>query len=229
MQYDVIVLAAGQGKRMKAGRNKQFLLIRNVPLLVHTLNIFETDHTCNSIILVINDQELEDITSLLEQYPMRKVTAVVSGGQERQHSVYNGLKAIKLSNVVLIHDGARPFVKRHHIHKLVEEAAVKEAATLGVPVKETIKKVENNIVVETIERSSLWSIQTPQAFLSSTIQRAHNVAKENGYLGTDDASLVEQLGQEVAIVQGDYDNIKLTTPEDLIYAEAILTKLEQNN
>ncbi|AUO12045.1 2-C-methyl-D-erythritol 4-phosphate cytidylyltransferase [Priestia megaterium] len=225
MKYEIIVLAAGQGKRMKAGRNKQFLTIQNVPLIIHTLQKFEQDPWCSGIVLVVNEKEVEIFEELLTEYPIQKVQSLTVGGDERQHSVYNGLKSLKQAQMVLIHDGARPFVQQNTIHELVEKAASDKAAVLAVPVKDTIKRVEQGTVIETVERSSLWAIQTPQAFLFDVVMDAHEKAKTNEYLGTDDASLVEKAGQKVSIVEGNYDNIKLTTPEDLLYAEAILTKL----
>ncbi|MCM3773911.1 MULTISPECIES: 2-C-methyl-D-erythritol 4-phosphate cytidylyltransferase [Priestia] len=225
MKYEIIVLAAGQGKRMKAGRNKQFLTIQNVPLIIHTLQKFEQDPWCSGIVLVVNEKEVEIFKELLTEYPIQKVQSLTVGGDERQHSVYNGLKSLKQAQMVLIHDGARPFVQQNTIHELVEKAASDKAAVLAVPVKDTIKRVEQGTVIETVERSSLWAIQTPQAFLFDVVMDAHEKAKTNEYLGTDDASLVEKAGQKVSIVEGNYDNIKLTTPEDLLYAEAILTKL----
>ncbi|MFS0906750.1 2-C-methyl-D-erythritol 4-phosphate cytidylyltransferase [Priestia aryabhattai] len=225
MKYEIIVLAAGQGKRMKAGRNKQFLTIQNVPLIIHTLQKFEQDPWCSGIVLVVNEKEVEIFKELLTEYPIQKVQSLTVGGDERQHSVYNGLKSLKQAQMVLIHDGARPFVQQNTIHELVEKAASDKAAVLAVPVKDTIKRVEQGTVIETVERSSLWAIQTPQAFLFDVVMDAHEKAKTNEYLGTDDASLVEKAGRKVSIVEGNYDNIKLTTPEDLLYAEAILTKL----
>ncbi|QTL49688.1 2-C-methyl-D-erythritol 4-phosphate cytidylyltransferase [Priestia aryabhattai] len=225
MKYEIIVLAAGQGKRMKAGRNKQFLTIQNVPLIIHTLQKFEQDPWCSGIVLVVNEKEVEIFEELLTEYPIQKVQSLTVGGDERQYSVYNGLKSLKQAQMVLIHDGARPFVQQNTIHELVEKAASDKAAVLAVPVKDTIKRVEQGTVIETVERSSLWAIQTPQAFLFDVVMDAHEKAKTNEYLGTDDASLVEKAGQKVSIVEGNYDNIKLTTPEDLLYAEAILTKL----
>ncbi|WP_393960279.1 2-C-methyl-D-erythritol 4-phosphate cytidylyltransferase [Priestia megaterium] len=225
MKYEIIVLAAGQGKRMKAGRNKQFLTIQNLPLIIHTLQKFEQDPWCSGIVLVVNEKEVEIFKELLTEYPIQKVQSLTVGGDERQHSVYNGLKSLKQAQMVLIHDGARPFVQQNTIHELVEKAASDKAAVLAVPVKDTIKRVEQGTVIETVERSSLWAIQTPQAFLFDVVMDAHEKAKTNEYLGTDDASLVEKAGQKVSIVEGNYDNIKLTTPEDLLYAEAILTKL----
>ncbi|QDZ82613.1 2-C-methyl-D-erythritol 4-phosphate cytidylyltransferase [Priestia megaterium] len=227
MKYEIIVLAAGQGKRMKAGRNKQFLTIQNVPLIIHTLQKFEQDPWCSGIVLVVNEKEVEIFEELLTEYPIQKVQSLTVGGDERQHSVYNGLKSLKQAQMVLIHDGARPFVQQNTIHELVEKAASDKAAVLAVPVKDTIKRVEQGTVIETVERSSLWAIQTPQAFLFDVVMDAHEKAKTNEYLGTDDASLVEKAGQKVSIVEGNYDNIKLTTPEDLLYAEAILTKLNR--
>jgi len=227
MKYEIIVLAAGQGKRMKAGRNKQFLTIQNVPLIIHTLQKFEQDPWCSGIVLVVNEKEVEIFEELLIEYPIQKVQSLTGGGDERQHSVYNGLKSLKQAQMVLIHDGARPFVQQNTIHELVEKAASDKAAVLAVPVKDTIKRVEQGTVIETVERSSLWAIQTPQAFLFDVVMNAHEKAKTNEYLGTDDASLVERAGQKVSIVEGNYDNIKLTTPEDLLYAEAILTKLNR--
>ncbi|MDU9695511.1 MULTISPECIES: 2-C-methyl-D-erythritol 4-phosphate cytidylyltransferase [Priestia] len=227
MKYEIIVLAAGQGKRMKAGRNKQFLTIQNVPLIIHTLQKFEQDPWCSGIVLVVNKKEVAIFEELLTEYPIQKVQSLTVGGDERQHSVYNGLKNLKQAQMVLIHDGARPFVQQNTIHELVEKAASDKAAVLAVPVKDTIKRVEQGTVIETVERSSLWAIQTPQAFLFDVVMDAHEKAKTNEYLGTDDASLVEKAGQKVSIVEGNYDNIKLTTPEDLLYAEAILTKLNR--
>ncbi|MCL9638030.1 2-C-methyl-D-erythritol 4-phosphate cytidylyltransferase [Bacillus zanthoxyli] len=227
MKYEIIVLAAGQGKRMKAGRNKQFLTIQNVPLIIHTLKKFEQDPWCSGIVLVVNEKEVSIFEELLTEYPIQKVQSLTVGGDERQHSVYNGLKSLKQAQMVLIHDGARPFVQQNTIHELVEKAASDKAAVLAVPVKDTIKRVEQGTVIETVERSSLWAIQTPQAFLFDVVMDAHEKAKTNEYLGTDDASLVEKAGQKVSIVEGNYDNIKLTTPEDLLYAEAILTKLNR--
>jgi len=221
--YQVVIPAAGKGKRMKAGMNKQFIELRNEPVIVRTLKIFEQDDWCNGIILVINEAEREQFSELLERFSIRKVISMVSGGAERQHSVYNGLQAVKDSEVVLIHDGARPFITIEKIHELVNAAGAGGAAVLAVPVKDTIKKVYDNYVDETVERSSLWAVQTPQAFRVSLVLEAHERALLEGYTGTDDASLVERIGKKVQVIEGDYRNIKLTTPDDLLFAEAILS------
>jgi 2-C-methyl-D-erythritol 4-phosphate cytidylyltransferase len=224
MTYRVIIPAAGQGKRMGAGKNKLLLELDGTPVFILTLRVFEEDINCSEIILSVNPQEEGDIRRLLEQYNINKVTKLVHGGKERQDSVYHGVNALSGEGIVLVHDGARPFIDHNQIHSLVREANEQGAAVLAVPVKDTVKKVKGKRVVETVERSSLWAIQTPQAFLLSLLSEAHQHANKHGFLGTDDASLVEQIGQNVMIVEGNYDNIKLTTPEDLVFAEAILRK-----
>lgn len=225
MNYQVIVLAAGQGKRMKAGKNKQFIELEGKPVIIHTLSVFEADPWCSEIKLVINEKEKDIFTELLTQYPIQKVKEMVIGGEERQDSVYNGLTSLQSAEIVLVHDGARPFISREVIHNLVEKASEDGAAIVGVPVKDTIKRVSAAGVVEqTVERSSLWSIQTPQAFRYLILKEAHEKAKTENYLGTDEASLVERINVPVHIVQGEYENFKLTTPEDLILAKAFLQK-----
>jgi 2-C-methyl-D-erythritol 4-phosphate cytidylyltransferase len=223
VNYQVIIPAAGQGKRMNAGKNKQFIELQSTPVIVHTLRVFEQDPMCSGIILVINKDEQLIFEELLQTYRIQKVVSLVQGGSERQYSVYNGLLAAKNTDIVLVHDGARPFLKQEHVHELVSVAADKGAAVLAVPVKDTIKRASSDLYVEeTVERSSLWAIQTPQAFHVSILQEAHELARKEDFLGTDEASLVERIPKQVYIVRGDYLNIKLTTPDDLIFAEAIL-------
>lgn len=225
MNYQVIVLAAGQGKRMKAGKNKQFIELEGKPVIIHTLSVFEADPWCSEIKLVINEREKDIFKELLTQYPMLKVKEMIIGGEERQDSVYNGLHSIQSAEIVLVHDGARPFISQEVTHSLVEKASKEGAAIVGVPVKDTIKRVSKaGVVVQTLERSSLWSIQTPQAFRYGILKEAHDKAKTENYLGTDEASLVERINVPVHIVQGEYENFKLTTPEDLILAKAFLQK-----
>ncbi|MFD6007011.1 2-C-methyl-D-erythritol 4-phosphate cytidylyltransferase [Bacillus subtilis] len=223
MSYDVVIPAAGQGKRMKAGRNKLFIELKGDPVIIHTLRVFESHRQCDKIILVINEQEREHFQHLLSDYPFQTSIELVAGGDERQHSVYKGLKAVKQEKIVLVHDGARPFIKHEQIDELIAEAEQTGAAILAVPVKDTIKRVQDLQVSETIERSSLWAVQTPQAFRLSLLLKAHAEAERKGFLGTDDASLVEQMeGGSVRVVEGSYTNIKLTTPDDLTSAEYIM-------
>jgi 2-C-methyl-D-erythritol 4-phosphate cytidylyltransferase len=224
MKYQVVIPAAGQGKRMNAGKNKQFIELEQVPIIIHTLKVFQMHSLCSGIILVINEQEREDFQKLLKKYDVTKIKAIVSGGSERQYSVHNGLLAADKDELVLVHDGARPFVSHKRIEDLLDKAYETGAATLAVPVKDTIKRVENGVVVETVERSTLWSVQTPQAFHPELVLHAHYQANQESYLGTDDASLIERIGRPVSIVLGDYTNIKLTTPDDLLLAKAILDR-----
>ncbi|MDQ0856771.1 2-C-methyl-D-erythritol 4-phosphate cytidylyltransferase [Bacillus sp. V2I10] len=221
MKYEVVIPAAGQGKRMNAGKNKQFIELDGIPVIVHTLKVFEHDPQCTGILLVVNPNERDIFAAMADRYEIRKIKGLISGGSERQHSVYNGLKAAS-SEIVLVHDGARPFIKKHMMTKLVKAASEDGAATVAVPVKDTIKRVLNSEVIETVERSSLWAVQTPQAFRLSDILTAHEEAMQSGFLGTDDASLIERSGRKVQVIEGDYTNIKLTTPDDLLLAKAIL-------
>lgn len=209
-------------------KNKLLIHIDEIPVLVHTLKIFEKDNWCKSITLVIHKQDRKEISDLVEQFQLRKIAVMVEGGSERQQSVYKGLQQLQSECIVLIHDGARPFVKQKYLHQLVEKANHYGGAVLAVPVKDTIKMVRNRIVEETIDRSTLWSIQTPQAFQLHLIMNAHKKAEEDGYIGTDDASLLERFGGKVVVVEGDYENFKITTPEDLIFANAIIQRQKGN-
>ncbi|HHW37475.1 MAG TPA: 2-C-methyl-D-erythritol 4-phosphate cytidylyltransferase [Bacillales bacterium] len=228
MDYYVVIPAAGQGKRMNAGINKLFIPLNKIPVIIHTLSVFDHDENCKGVILVVNENEVNLFIELIRKFHIKNVLKIVNGGQERQNSVYNGLKAVPDEDaIVLIHDGARPFIKQSIIHTLVKSASVNDGAIVAVPMKDTIKAAKNNIVEKTVERSSLWSVQTPQAFRLSVILDAHQKAEDDQFLGTDDSSLVERLGKKVHIVVGDYENIKLTTPEDLIFGEAILAKYKK--
>ena len=224
MTYQVILPAAGQGKRMGAGKNKLLLELNGLPVLIHTLRVFEQDEACSGIILAIHPQNEMEFQALLTRYNVSKVIRLIPGGKERQDSIYNALKSVETDGIILVHDAARPFIQKEHIYRLTEMAAETGAAILGVPAKDTIKKVQDGVVVETVERSSLWAVQTPQAFRISLLTEAYKRAEKDHFLGTDDASLVERLNYPVSMVEGDYDNIKLTTPEDLYFAEAILKK-----
>lgn len=224
MAYQVIIPAAGQGKRMGAGKNKLLLELNGVPVFIHSLKVFEEDDQCNGITLAIHPQDEAEFTLLVNKYQLKKVLDYVPGGKERQDSIYNALKTVKTNDIILVHDAARPFILKEHIHQLVAKAQETGAAIIGVPAKDTMKTVRQSVVSETIERSSLWAVQTPQAFHISILLKAYEQAKKDGFVGTDDSSLVERIAQPVAMVEGDYDNIKLTTPEDLFFAEAILKK-----
>jgi 2-C-methyl-D-erythritol 4-phosphate cytidylyltransferase len=225
--YYVVIPAAGQGKRMNAGKNKQFLLIDKIPLLIHTLRVFEEDLLCKGIVIVVNKDEEESIRSLVKKYKIKNVIHIVVGGEERQQSVYCGLQKIDGNPIVLIHDGARPFIQLEDVHHVVKTTDAKGAAVIAVPVKDTVKLVDDNEIVQTVDRSALWSAQTPQGFHLEEIKNAHKKAAHEGFVGTDDASLMEYLNRPVAIVEGNYENLKITTPEDLLFAEAIIKKRKE--
>jgi 2-C-methyl-D-erythritol 4-phosphate cytidylyltransferase len=226
MRVIALIPAAGMGKRMGAGINKQYLQLAGMPILAHTLRVFEqapfVDHVC----LIIPDDEIAYCREkVVDRYGVTKVLSIVPGGKERQHSVLNGLRAADYladDDVVIIHDGVRPFVTHQVLERSVEVAGNHDGALVAVPVKDTVKVVKEGAVLETPPRESLWLAQTPQTFRYGIIRDAHERAEREGYLGTDDSSLVERLGGSVRIVAGDYGNFKITTPEDLVLAEAYL-------
>jgi 2-C-methyl-D-erythritol 4-phosphate cytidylyltransferase len=233
MKVIALIPAAGIGKRMGAEINKQYLLLAGKPIVAHTLAIFEHAPFVNDIYLITPEQEIPYCREqVVERYGFTKVRGIVPGGAERQHSVLNGLRAAEGTadnDVVLIHDGVRPFIPAAVLERAVEVATLQDGALVAVPAKDTVKMVMNGIVTETPPRENLWLAQTPQAFTYGVIRAAHEIAEAEGYLGTDDASLVERLGKNVHIVIGDYRNIKITTPDDLILAEALLKAGERRH
>lgn len=230
VQYEVVLPAAGSGKRMGAGQNKLFLELLEKPILIHTLEVFEQDENCTGIWLAVKPEERAVIQKMLANYGISKVKGLPDGGAERQHSVHACMKEMEQVDIVLVHDAARPFITRDIIANLVQSANNFGAAIAGVRAKDTMKKVRNGIIEETVDRESLWMIQTPQAFRFDLIVEAEDVAEKVGFLGTDEAMLVERLGHEVHIVESNYENVKMTTKEDLLFGEAILRKraLENN-
>lgn len=230
MRVTALIPAAGMGKRMGAGINKQYLLLAGRPILAHTLAVFEQAPFVDDVYLVVPEDEISYCREkVVELYGFSKVRRFVAGGSERQHSVLNGLRAIEspgADDVVMIHDGVRPFVPLAVLERSVETARLHDGALTAVPVKDTVKVVKDGTVLETPPRDTLWLAQTPQSFRYGIIRDAHERAAAEGWLGTDDASLVERLGLSVRIVPGDYGNFKITTPEDLVLAEAFLQNCE---
>ena len=226
-----IILAAGKGTRMNQEINKMYLPLKGKPIIAHTLEAFYSSALIRGIVLVVSPGE-EDIIKdqVLNIYPPRKAVKIVEGGAERQHSVYNGLKSLpEDTEIVAIHDGARPLITTEVIQRSFEVARQWGGAVAGMPVKDTIKKVDSHgKVKETPDRSSLWLVQTPQTFRYPLIMEAHNKAKEDNFLATDDSTLVERLDKDVYMIEGGYDNLKVTTPEDIAIAEEILTTRERN-
>ncbi|WP_025028127.1 2-C-methyl-D-erythritol 4-phosphate cytidylyltransferase [Caldalkalibacillus mannanilyticus] len=233
MQIDVLICAAGQGKRMGLGHNKLFLALEGIPVLVHTLKVWEKHERIRNIVLVVSQDDQKQITAMIETFKLTKVCKLVIGGAERQESVCNGLLSYapdSQPDMVLIHDGARPFIHPEEIDQVILATERDRAALLAAPVKDTIKQADKSLIIEkTLDRSKLWAIQTPQSFFYKDIVQAHLKAKEEGILATDDAALIERLGYPIRIVQGSYHNIKLTTPEDIDLAEFILQKRRQKD
>ncbi|WCK54668.1 2-C-methyl-D-erythritol 4-phosphate cytidylyltransferase [Aneurinibacillus sp. Ricciae_BoGa-3] len=222
MHIGVVIVAAGSGKRMGGQVKKQFIELAGKPVLLHTVEIFASMDNWSEIVVVTSEEDIQHVKRLLKDFPQVQVTP---GGAERQDSVYCGLTKLIASDFVLIHDGARPFVTQGALLDLVSAMKKTDAAVLAVPVKDTIKQVDDKgIVVATPPRKSLWAVQTPQAFRLPAILHAHEQARADGYTGTDDSSLLERLGQDVTVIAGDYTNIKLTTPEDLAMGETIMRR-----
>lgn len=220
----VIIPAAGQGKRMRKGSNKVFLPLVDMPVLLHSVLTFSACSEVDNLVIVVAPDEVEQVKTMLDSLMEIKPWQVVAGGRERQNSIANAMKVVaKATKIILVHDGARPLVTEQCIKNVIEAATLYQAAVVAVAVKNTIKTVdEDGWVTGTPERRTLWSIQTPQGFDARLLRKAYEQAEKVGYIGTDDASLVERLGIKVKVVCGSYDNLKVTTPEDLTIAEALL-------
>jgi len=221
-----VVPAAGQGRRMHSLSPKQFLPLAGKPVLARTLAVLAACPLIDVIVLVVDPEHVVFCRDeLIPGHALDKIAAVLPGGAERQDSVYRGLASLQVSapDLVLIHDGVRPLVPLPCVHRVIEAAATEGAAVLAVPVKDTIKTAdESGTVQKTLDRRCLWAAQTPQAFSFPLLVRAYQQAQQDGYRGTDDSSLLERLGIEVKLVPGSYENIKITTPEDLVWATAVL-------
>ena len=230
MRTVAIVPAAGSGNRMGRELSKQYLALGGMPLLVHTLNVFEKCPLVDALLVVVPPPDVEAVrTEMLPRWSLKKLAGVIPGGKERQDSVRAGIEALdRETELVVIHDAVRPFITVELIENCIRAAAEEGAATVGVPVKDTVKEVgADGRVMRTCDRNLLWLTQTPQAFRRDIIENAHRAAVRDGYRGTDDTSLVERLGIAVRMIRGDYGNIKITTPEDLVIAEALLAASPQ--
>lgn len=218
-----IVLAGGRGKRMNYHKSKQFIEIKGKPVLVYTLEKFIYNKSIDEVILVLPEDEVDYCKKeVLQKYSL-KVDRIVIGGKERQDSVFNALEAMEKADIVLIHDGARPFISEKIIEEGIKYANIYGAAAPGVTPKDTIKvKNEDNISVDTPDRNMLVAVQTPQCFKYDEIYQCHRKIKEENAIVTDDTSVVERYGHKVYLYEGDYTNIKITTPEDLILAERLI-------
>lgn len=222
-----IVAAAGIGTRMGNSTPKPYLHLAGKPILAHTLGVFEKCKEVREVTLVVHPEELAYCQEkVISPYGLKKVLRLVPGGKERQDSVYNALKALKNEDdleIVLVHDGVRPFVTPEQICRVIQAARSYGAAVLGLPAQDTLKTVTaEGEIRQTLERKDIWQIQTPQAFKAALLRRAFVEAYSRNFYGTDEASLVEALKQPVVVVPGSPLNLKITTPDDLALAEAIL-------
>lgn len=224
-KYTAIVLAAGSGKRMNSKVHKQYLIIQDRPVLYYSLKAFE-DSAVDEIVLVVGKGEEEFCRKeIVDKYGISKVKAIVEGGKERYHSVFEGLKQTSDADYVLIHDGARPFVNQDIIRRCMQEVQKYQACVVGMPVKDTIKIAdEEGYAKQTPDRKNVWMIQTPQTFSYALIYEAYGeMLKTEDTAITDDAMVLERIkGKKSKLIEGSYRNIKITTPEDLLIANVYL-------
>lgn len=227
--YHVIIPAAGKGTRMGRTYNKLLIEIEQQTIIEHTVRVFQQDPACEGIYLAVQPEDRERLMTLLARFD--KVKKFVIGGRERQESIYKVIDDLDLAanEVVLVHDGARPFVTQSTIRTIADAINQHGAAVVGVKAKDTIKVVRDQFVTETLDRQYLWQVQTPQGATYEVLKGAYDKARANDIVGTDDASLLEYAGHSVFMVEGNYDNIKVTTEEDLTNAQAIIEKRRETD
>ncbi len=217
-----VVVAAGSARRME-GVDKVVAPLGELPVLVHTLYAFQDCSAVDDVVVVTREDLLVEISQLCRQYGLNKITKVVVGGKERIHSVWAGLQEVRPdAGLIAVHDGARPLVPQAVLEEVVAKAAVTGAAAPAIPLTDTIKRREGDLAVETLDRSALWAVQTPQVFEAGLIRAAIKKAVDDGETLTDDCAAVERLGMKVSLTAGSRENIKITTPFDLLLGEAIL-------
>lgn len=222
-KVEAIVPVAGLGTRLKTKQTKPFVLLRNKPLFFYAVSALEKSPWIDQIILASHEKYMEAFQRWVKHFGFKKVKKIVKGGETRQQSVYNALQCVDQdTDMVLVHDGARPFISADIIQQSIQLCTSKKAVIVAVPVKPTIKRVRCRTmqVIETLGRQELWEAQTPQVFDKDLLMKAHQRGKK--YKATDDAFLVEKLGVKVSVTQGSYENIKVTTQEDLDFAEIVL-------
>ena len=217
-----IIVAAGKGERLAAGADKPFIKLNGRPIVSYSLSLFEEIPEISSIILVVSRERMVDAAALVTRCSLSKVREIVIGGAIRQESVFNGLEALPFTaQTVLIHDAARPLISKDKTVQLI--AAGKQMATIPVlPVSDTLKEVKGGCVLRTLDRQHFYAVQTPQVFPREVILTAYRQAKRFGTVGTDDAALAEAAGFPVQIIEGERSDIKITYPEDLLYAGVTL-------
>jgi 2-C-methyl-D-erythritol 4-phosphate cytidylyltransferase len=225
MKTGALIVAAGKGERMKGRVKKQFISLDGMPLLFYTLKAFEEFQRIENMYLVLDEGDFEYcMGEIIQKYGIKKVFQLVPGGERRQDSVWNGLKAMEgRCDMVIVHDGVRPFVSAEILKRLMAAMKEAQAVVTAIPALDTIKRVDGTgIVVDTLQRNTLFRIQTPQGFRYDLIKEAYKRALKEGIQGTDDAYFVERMGMPVKVIEGSPFNIKITTPEDISLAHHIL-------
>jgi len=221
-----IIVAAGQGKRMNNKVNKILLSLKNQPIIYHSIKPFEESPLIDKILIIANKDDVTDINNTIEKNNFKKIAKIIEGGEKRQDSVYNGLKFLEDTahdDIILIHNGANPFISKELIEEVITETKEHNACAVAIKAKDTIKQVdENNIVIKTLDRTKLWQMQTPQAAKYKLMVRAFVKAYNDNYYGTDDVELIERLGEKVKIIESNKENFKITTPIDLENAKLLL-------
>lgn len=219
-----VIVAAGSGKRMRAKENKVFLPLMGTAILMHTINVFQKCDMIDNIVLVTRECDIQLCEKLIKDYSISKIKCITAGGATRQESVCNGLSVTdEDTDIVVIHDGARALIENEHIISAIENALIYGAAAIGVKCKDTLKQIDKDgFIISTIDREFTYNIQTPQAFKRDLIINAHKFAIQSNFEATDDCALAEHFGTKVKVIDGSYDNIKITTPDDLSIAENIL-------
>ncbi len=229
MKTIALITAAGKGQRMQSEVPKQYLLLGGKPILAQTLLVFEKCPAVHGIYTIVPPDQMDMVQKeIIERYRCKKVLKVVRGGKTRQQSVYNGLKAIRSDcAIVVVHDGVRPLITPRLIAESIQKARKTGAAVVGVPARETIKRASVGKKLKTLNRNEIWIAQTPQAFRYELLMKAYQKAERDKVQATDDAFLVERLGHPITLIQGDYSNIKITTPEDLALAETLFLRAQK--
>ena len=221
MKVTVIIAAGGKGTRIGAGKNKVFLKLLDKEVLYYTISAFENNKNIDDIIVVTAEADIGDCEKLINRYNFTKIAKIIKGGKTRQESVIKGLRECD-GDIVLIHDGARAFVTDTEIDNTISDCIKYGAAAAGVKCKDTLKISSGGFIKETVDRENTYLIQTPQAFQRKEILSLHEKAFAEGLEATDDCMIAEHYGVKIKISEGSYDNIKLTTPEDMIIGESIL-------
>ncbi len=226
MRVTAIVPAAGRSQRMGSPTNKPFMLLQGIPIIVHTLKTLAAVEEIQHIIVVAREDEVPLMEIVVKKHQIGKVKKIIKGGNERQESVALGVQEVpENTDLILVHDGVRPLVKRELVKEAIKAGHEYGAAILAVPVKDTLKWVgADKVVHSTLPRAAIWAAQTPQVFRYDVLMEAYAKASEEKFATTDDAALVERIGHKVYLVGGSYENFKITTSEDLLLAEALLSK-----